>query len=83
MIGLILSDGVGTDKRTRAQQGAVVLPVGPTAEGRLAAGTAGLGIRGVVLVLHTWRRSLRGNMDRRGCPGCPGVLVKSSSCQDA
>lgn len=34
MIGLILSDGVGTDKRTRAQQVAVVLPVGPTAEGR-------------------------------------------------
>lgn len=34
MIGLIPSDGVGTDKRAKAEQEAVVLPVGPTAEGR-------------------------------------------------
>lgn len=34
MTGIIQSDGVGTDKRARAEQVVMVLPVGPTAEGR-------------------------------------------------
>lgn len=72
MIGLIPSDGVGTDKRAKAELAAVVLPVGPTAEGRQTCSRdSRLGDpQGGVGVTHL-EKVTEGNMDRRGRPGMP------------